>query len=82
MESVWSDLTFKESGKPESATSSMSETVFQLLVLFWTDVSTDGILESKAIVHFSGVLGIHPYELAYRTAYDYTPYLAALLWIG
>jgi antitoxin component of RelBE/YafQ-DinJ toxin-antitoxin module len=82
MESVWSDLIFKESGKPESATSSMSETVFQLLVLFWTDLSTDGILESKAIVHFSGVLGIHPYELAYRTAYDYTPYLAALLWIG
>lgn len=33
MESVWSDLIFKESGKPESATSSMSETVFQLLVL-------------------------------------------------
>lgn len=40
------------------------------------------MLEGKAIVHFSGVLGIHPYKLAYRTAYDYTPYLSALLWIG
>jgi hypothetical protein len=47
-----------------------------------TDLSTDGAMESKAIAHFSGVLGIHPYELAYRTAYDYTPYLSALLWIG
>jgi hypothetical protein len=40
------------------------------------------VLEGKAIIHFSGVLGIHPYELAYRTAYDYTPYLAALMWMG
>ncbi|KAF1828630.1 hypothetical protein BDW02DRAFT_484838, partial [Decorospora gaudefroyi] len=58
------------------------EAVFQLLVMFWTDLSTDGLLEGKAIVHFSGVLGIHPCELANRTAYDYTPYLAALMWIG
>lgn len=50
--------------------------------MFWTDLSTYGAMESKAIAHFSGVLGIHPYELAYRTAYDYTPYLSALLWIG
>lgn len=40
------------------------------------------MLERKAIVHFFGVLGIHPYELAYRTAYAYTPYLSALLWVG
>lgn len=49
------------------------------LMLFWTDLSTDGILEGKAIIYFSGVLGIHPYKLVYRTAYDYTPYLSALL---
>jgi hypothetical protein len=41
-----------------------------------------GVLEGKAIVYFSEVLGIHPYQLAYRTAYDYTPYLSALLWVG
>jgi len=50
--------------------------------MFWTDLLTDSVLESKPIIHFSGVLGIHPYKLAYRTAYDYTPYLAALLWVG
>jgi hypothetical protein len=83
MEFVWLGLTTKESRAPGSSSSlRISETVFQLLVMFWTDLSTDGVLESKAIVHFSGVLGIHPYELAYRTAYDYTPYLSALLWVG
>jgi hypothetical protein len=81
IESVWSDLTTKGFSAAEPASSSrISETVFQLLVLFQTDLSTDGISESKAIVHFSGVLGIHPYQLAYRTAYDYTPYLSALPW--
>ena len=49
--------------------------------MFWTDMSADGVLEGKAIIHFSEVLGIHPYELAYQTAYDSTPYLSALLWI-
>ena len=47
--------------------------------MFWTDISTDGPVEGKAIVHFSGVLRIYPYELAFRTAYDYTPYLSALI---
>ena len=83
MESVWSGLTTDRSEWTESSSSSrISEILFQLLVTFWTDLSTDGMLERKAIVHFSGVLGIHPYELAYRTAYDYTPYLSALLWVG
>lgn len=50
--------------------------------MFWTDLSTDGVMEGKAIIYFSSVLGIHPYELAFRTAYDYTPYLSALIWIG
>jgi hypothetical protein len=39
-------------------------------------------MERNAIVHFSGVLGIYPTELAFRTAYDYTPYLSALIWVG
>lgn len=83
MESVWSGLPASQPGDPEpSSSSGISETVFQLLVMFWTDLSADGVLEGKAIIHFSGVLGIHPYELAYRTAYDYTPYLSALLWVG
>lgn len=83
MVSVWSDLSANKLNDSEnSSSSSISEAVFQLLVMFWTDTLTDGVLEGKAIVHFSGVLGIHPYELAWRTAYDYTPYLSALLWVG
>jgi hypothetical protein len=83
MESIWSNLSANELDDAEHLSSpSILEAVFQLLVMFWTDTMTDGGLESKAIVYFSGVLGIHPYELAYRTAYDYTPYLSALLWVG
>jgi hypothetical protein len=83
MKSVWSGLAADKTADPEpSPSSSISEAVFQLLVMFWTDLSTDGVLEGKAIIHFSGVLGIHLYELAYRTAYDYTPYVSPLLWVG
>ncbi|KAF1976714.1 hypothetical protein BU23DRAFT_454581 [Bimuria novae-zelandiae CBS 107.79] len=53
-----------------------------VLVQFWTNVSTEGRMEEKAIANFSSVLGIHPQELAYRTAYNYTPFLSALLWVG
>ena len=83
MGSIWEGLADKDLDlSTPSSLSCLSETVFQLLVMFWMDLSTDGLLEGKAIIHFSGVIGIHPSELAYRTAYDYTPYLAALIWIG
>jgi hypothetical protein len=83
MESVWSGLAADKTADLEPfSSSSISEAVFQLLVMFWTDLSTDGVLEGKAIIYFSGVLGIHPYELAYCTAYDYIPYLSPLLWVG
>jgi hypothetical protein len=66
MESIWSNLSANELDDAEHLSSpSILEAVFQLLVMFWTDTMTDGGLESKAIVYFSGVLGIHPYELAY-----------------
>jgi hypothetical protein len=58
------------------------ENLFQLMVMFWTDLSMDGTMSRNAIVHYSGVLGIHPYELAFRGAYEYTPYLSALIWVG
>jgi hypothetical protein len=41
----------------------------------------DGDPGDKAVVHFSGVLGIYPYKLTPRTAYDYTPYLSVLNWV-
>jgi hypothetical protein len=83
MESIWAGLANEDLDiLTPSSLSCLLETVFQLLVMFWTDLATDGLLEGKAIIHFSGVLGIHPSELAYCTAYNYTLYLAALIWIG
>ena len=67
---------------PPSEQAILVENLFQLMMMFWTDTCTDGSFRHKAIVHFSGVLGIHPYELVYRTAYSYTPYLSALIWVG
>jgi Chromo (CHRromatin Organisation MOdifier) domain len=61
---------------------SLLENLFQLIAMFWTDLREDGALESSAIANFSGVLGLHPRELVYRRAYDYTPYLSALIWVG
>ena len=58
------------------------ELLFQLFVTLWTDIPRDGSLEGTAIAHFSGVLGIHPSEYAFRTAYSYTPFLSALIWVG
>ncbi|GAB7336844.1 hypothetical protein MBLNU13_g00015t1 [Cladosporium sp. NU13] len=58
------------------------ELLFQLLVTFWTEIPGSGDLESTAIAHFSGVLGIHPSEYAFRRAYDYTPFLSSLIWVG
>ena len=34
------------------------------------------------LLYFVGVLGIHPYNLAYRTPYQFTPILAGLLWVS
>jgi hypothetical protein len=86
-ELIWSELTALSLAEAASATvlsppSVLRESLFQLLVMFWTDISADGVVEGKATINFSGVLGIHPYELAFRTAYDCTPYLSALIWVG
>jgi hypothetical protein len=58
------------------------EHLFQLFVTFWTEIASSGDLESTAIAHFSGVLGIHPSDHAFRGAYDYTPILSSLIWVG
>lgn len=82
MEVIWRAIGKLQAGSTTPAPASLLELVFQLFVLFWTDVATDGAMEAKAIVHFSGVLGVHPNELAFRSAYDYTPYLSAMIWVG
>ncbi|GAB7336841.1 hypothetical protein MBLNU13_g00013t1 [Cladosporium sp. NU13] len=49
---------------------------------FWTEIPRDADLGSTAIARFSGILGIHPHEFSFRRAYDYTPLLSALIWMG
>jgi hypothetical protein len=92
MDIIWAELNNFSSNEARRATSNtvsplpplfscILETIFRLLVLFWTDTSMDGDPGDKAVVHFSGVLGIYPYKLTPRTAYDYTPYLSVLNWV-
>jgi hypothetical protein len=92
-DTIWAGLDNLLLSEAERALSSSSsplpppsshilETIFRLLVLFWTDTLIDGDLGAKALIHFSGVLGINPYKLTLRTAYGYTPYLSALIWVG
>ncbi|KAH6612382.1 hypothetical protein C7974DRAFT_444959 [Boeremia exigua] len=66
----------------QSSLAALNENLFQLLVMFWTDLSHDGNMSRSAIMNFSGVLGIHPTELCFRKPYDYTPFISALLWVG
>jgi hypothetical protein len=48
-----------------SAFNMLAENLFQLFAMFWTDISKDRKIETCVPVHFTGVLGIHPRELAY-----------------
>lgn len=50
--------------------------------MLWTYQYQDGVMDSSAIVHFTAVMGIHRSSLAYRDAYNFTPDLAALIWVG
>ena len=90
MDSVWSGFTNlpgslnSQADHVQSATNlaALIENLYQLMAMFWTDTSLHTDTYQSAVVHYSGVLGIHPYELAFRDAYDYTPYLSALIWVG
>lgn len=87
IDDVWGMLTqlvATERPSPESMEipNECLEAIFQLFVTFWTEVPPDGDLESTAIARFSGILGVHPTEFNFRTAYTYTPRLSALIWIG
>ena len=83
---LWSDfyaLSFNQSQvQPELIPPPYLECLFQLFVMFWTEDAYTKPLEQNALIHFSGVLGIHPHDLAYRSAYLYTTYLSTLIWIG
>jgi hypothetical protein len=62
--------------------SELVERLFQLSCTFWTDLSTSGNSSHFPLIHFSGILGIQRSSLVYYTAYQYTPLLAGLIYIG
>jgi hypothetical protein len=87
MDHVWDRTTASvkaaDSGTVlQNSSADICEGLFELPVMFWTDISLDGQMHPNAIVHFSGVLGIHPTELCFKKPYDYTPYLSALIRVG
>lgn len=67
---------------PHGTRLELAEALFQLSMMFWTHQCQTGVLDSSALVHFTAVMGIHRTSLAYRIAYNYTPSLAALMWVG
>ena len=87
MDAVWiaaSKISRDAETGPEllSFPESFIELLVQFFVTLLTERPRDGDLEKTAIAHCSGVLGIHPKELVFRRAYDYTLYLSALIWIS
>lgn len=67
---------------PSALPNDIIEATAHLFLTFWTETPKDVDLEKSAIARFSGVLGIHPDEYSFRRAYDYTPFLSALIWVG
>ena len=87
IDDVWTKLTdvvAKETteASPSKIPDECLEALFQFFVTLWTESPADGEVEHTAVARFSGVLGIHPTELNFRTAYTYTPLLSAMIWIG
>jgi hypothetical protein len=62
MEEIWAAALELELSELDavSAPPALVEATYQLLALLWTDADSEALPERKAIVHFSGVLGIHP----------------------
>jgi hypothetical protein len=86
MQAVWSHLEPLASREgrhiPTTLPKEEVKAVTQLIMIFWTETPRDVDLESTPIARFSGILGIHPHEFSFRRAYDYTPLLSALIWVG
>ncbi|KFY93057.1 hypothetical protein V500_03937 [Pseudogymnoascus sp. VKM F-4518 (FW-2643)] len=57
------------------------EWLFALSCQFVAQVAPPGTEDSLPLVHFVGVLGIHSYNLVYRSAFAFTPSVAGLLWV-
>jgi hypothetical protein len=62
----------------------LTERVCELSCAFLTIQSpgSDHCHYRSPLLYFIGVLGIHLYSLAYRTAYQFTPILAGFVWVS
>ncbi|KAH7111678.1 hypothetical protein B0J13DRAFT_659885, partial [Dactylonectria estremocensis] len=60
----------------------LSEAIFQLSMMFWTHRDPAGDMSSSVLIHYTAVMGIQRDSLAYYSAYNSTPKLAALMWVG
>ncbi|KAH8656365.1 hypothetical protein BGZ61DRAFT_486596 [Ilyonectria robusta] len=60
----------------------LSEAIFQLSMMFWTHRDPAGDMSSSVLIHYTAVMGIQRDSLVYNSAYNSTPKLAALMWIG
>ncbi|KAH6661681.1 hypothetical protein B0J14DRAFT_350077 [Halenospora varia] len=59
MSYIWSAVKDQGGSGNGRAMIPLKEHLFQLFVMFWTELSKDGDIGKGALVHFTGVLGIH-----------------------
>ncbi|PNP60709.1 hypothetical protein FNYG_14562 [Fusarium nygamai] len=59
----------------------LSETIFQLSMMFWTYQEPTGDMSASTIIHYTAVLGIQGPSLTFHPAHASTSRLAALVWI-
>ncbi|OAQ57815.2 DEAD/DEAH box helicase domain-containing protein [Pochonia chlamydosporia 170] len=60
----------------------LCEALFQLSMMFWIYQCPAGTMSSSTLIHFTAGMGVHRSSLAFRDAYNSTPMLAAVIWIG
>ncbi|KAH7137795.1 hypothetical protein EDB81DRAFT_655871, partial [Dactylonectria macrodidyma] len=60
----------------------LSEAIFQLSMMFWTHQDPTGEMSSSVLIHYTAVMEVQRHSLAYYSACDSSPRLAALMWIG
>ncbi|KAH7141571.1 hypothetical protein B0J13DRAFT_445766, partial [Dactylonectria estremocensis] len=60
----------------------LSEAIFQLSMMFWIHRDPAGDMSSSVLIYYTAVMGIQRGSLAYYSAYNSTPKLAALMWFG
>jgi hypothetical protein len=70
------------SSNSRSQISKLSKALFQLLMKLWTYQDSTGHISSSVLIHFIGVLGVYTGSLVYKSAYNSTSTLSALIWLG